>query len=397
MAGAGFTFARGSRSRVFGWRCVLPLAASLLLAACGSSAAPSPAPSQAPAGSAPAASAPASAAPAAGASSKPAGSAKPAASAKASAVPTIEPAPAGTMLASYSELTPINLPLWIAIDEGIFKKNGLTVEGRYIESSLGVGALLSDEVKFAAMGGSEALAAAVNGADLKVLATLSPYYPYRLEVKDSIKTAADLKGKKLGISRFGSSSDSATRAALKKLGLEPTDVEFVQVGSLAARTAALLSGQLDGGVDGLPDWITLEQHGFHPLLDLAAAKLPAVNNTLVARAGWIQANKDTTQKYVDSIVEGIARAKADEPLSLRETKKYLKDRASDDQALRESYNLTIKEIMQIPPVTTPEMFHDALTQMAEKTAKAKGYDINKLIDNSFVNDAQRRGVGKSQP
>jgi NitT/TauT family transport system substrate-binding protein len=365
----------------------------LVLAGCGGAAAPtaSSAPASAPV------STPASAKPAgAAASTKPAGSEAASAKASASAAPTIAPAPPGTILSSYSELTPINLPLWIADEEGIFKKNGLTVETRYIESSLGVGALLSNEVRFAAMGGSETLAAAINGADLTVLATLSPYYPYRLEVKDSIKTAADLKGKKLGISRIGSSSDSATRAALKKLGLNPdTDVEYVQIGSLAARTAALLSGQLDGGVDGLPDWIDLEAHGFHPLLDLAAAKLPAVNNTLVAQKGWVEANKDTTQKYVDSIVEGIARAKADENLSIQLTKKYLKDRSGDQQALQATYDLTIKQIMQIPPVTTPQMFQDALTQLATKTSKAKSYDINKLIDNSFVNDAAKRGIGKT--
>lgn len=367
-----------------------------LLAACGGSAASSSAPASAVASAPIQSSAPASTV----ASAKPAASApasaKPVAKPSASAAATIAPAPPGTILSSYSELTPINLPLWIAIDEGIFKKNGLNVEGRLVESSLGVGALLSGEVRFAAMGGSESLAAAVNGADLTVLATLSPYYPYRLEVKDSIKTAADLKGKTLGISRIGSSSDSATRAALRKLGLNPdTDVKFVQVGSLAARTAALLSGQLDGGVDGLPDWINLEQHGFHSLLDLAGAKLPAVNNTLVAQRSWVAANKATTQKYVDSIVEGIARAKADEALSTQLTKKYLKERASDPAALHATYELTIKEIMQIPPITTPEMFKDALTQLANKTSKAKGYDVNKIIDNSFAEDAVKRGIGKT--
>jgi NitT/TauT family transport system substrate-binding protein len=373
-----------------------PILATLLLAACGGPAAsnaPASSAASAPARTSSPASSIASAKPAASgsASLKPAASAKPSASAAA----TIEPAPEGTILSSYSELTPINLPLWIAIDEGIFKKNGLNVEGRLVESSLGVGALLSDEVKFAAMGGSESLAAAVNGADLTVLAVLSPNYPYRLEVKDSIKTVADLKGKKLGISRIGSSSDSATRAALRKLGLDPsTDVEYVQVGSLAARTAAHLSGQLDGGVDGLPDWINLEAHGFHPLLDLAAAKLPAVNNTLVARRGWVEQNKDTTQKYVDSIVEGIARAKSDEKLSIQETRKYLKQRSGDDKALQASYDLTVKQIMQIPPSSTPEMFQDSMTQLANKTAKAKSYDIKRLIDNSFVEDAVKRGLGK---
>jgi NitT/TauT family transport system substrate-binding protein len=205
------------------------------------------------------------AAPAPSATSAPAAAAAPAA------------APQMTSLTvSYSELTPINMALWVADDQGYFKTHGLAVDTRYLESSLGVSALLANEEQFASMGGSETLAAVVNGADLEVLASFSPVYPYKLEVAGPIKTAADLKGKKLGVSRFGSSSDSATRAALRELGLADSDVTFVQIGNLADRTAALLNGNLDGSVTGLPDTMILEDHGFHPLVDLAAEQLPAV-------------------------------------------------------------------------------------------------------------------------
>ena len=108
------------------------------------------------------------------------------------------------------------------------------------------------------------------------------------------------------MSRFGSSSDSATRAAVRQIGLDP-DVTPVQVGSLAARTAALLGGNLDAAVSPLPDNLILEEHGFHTLVDLAADKLPAVNNVLVARKSWITAHKEVSQAYVDAIVEGLPK------------------------------------------------------------------------------------------
>ncbi len=360
--------------------------AALLLAACGG-AAPAPA-SSAPAGSAAAKTSAAAASPATSA----AAGAKPSVSAK----PSIAPAPPGTILAAYSELTPINTPLWAAVDTGIFKKNGLTVDARLIESSLGVGALLSDEVKFAAMGGSEALAATVEGADLVVLLTLSPVYPYKLEVRNDIKTAQDLKGKKLGISRIGSSSDSATRAALRKLGLDADkDVQLIQVGSLAARMAALTSGALDGAVAALPDTVDMEKGNLHPLLDLAAERLPAVNNTLVAKRSYVNANKDTVQKYVDSVVEGMARVKKDKGLMLELVKKYLKERGGSEQALDETFDFYANKVFRIPPATTPELFQDSITQLAEKNPRAKGFDLKMMIDNSFVENADKRGVGKS--
>lgn len=299
-----------------------------------------------------------------------------------------------SVVVSYSELSPVNLSLWIAEETGIFQKNGLSVDARYLASSLGVSALLAGEEQFAAMGGSETVAAILSGADLEVLACFSPVYPYKLEVAASIKTAEDLKGKKVGVSRFGSSSDSATRAALRQLQLDPDgDVTFVQVGSLADRTAALLNGSLDAAVDGLPDTLALEAQGLHPLVDLAAQRLPAVNNVLVARRAWVTTHQSTTQAYVDSIVEGLARAKRDEPLSIQLMQKYLQERASDSAAMAATYDYDVGEVMQIPPVTRPEQFHDAITQLAESNPAAREFDASAIIDNSFVENAVARGHG----
>jgi ABC-type nitrate/sulfonate/bicarbonate transport system substrate-binding protein len=297
---------------------------------------------------------------------------------------------------SYSELTPINMALWIADDQGFFKNNGLQVDTRYLESSLGVSALLAGEEQFAAMGGSETLAAVLNGADLEALASFSPVYPYKLEVAASINSAADLKGKKLGVSRFGSSSDSATRAALRELGLNAdTDVTLVQVGSLADRTAALLNGSLDGAVDGLPDTLILEAHGLHPLVDLAGEHLPAVNNLLITRKSWASTHKAVTQAYVDSIVQGIARAKSDKPLSLQLMQKYLQDRSGDATQMSAAYDYDIGEVMRIPPVVEPGQFRDAQTQLAATAPAASDFDVQSIIDNSYVNDAIARGLGNT--
>jgi NitT/TauT family transport system substrate-binding protein len=311
-------------------------------------------------------------------------------------VPTSTPEPRTALVASYSELTPINLPLWIADEQGYFTRHGLSVDARYVESSLGVSALLSGEEQFAAMGGSESLAAAIGGADLQVLACFSPVYPYKLEVASDINSADDLKGRKIGVSRFGSSSDSATRAALRQIGLDPDkDVTLVQVGSLSARTAALLGGNLDAAVSPLPDNLILEDHGFHALVDLAADKLPAVNNVLVARKSWISAHKELTQAYVDGIVEGVAKAKADKPYALQLIQKYLKDRAGDTTQMSAAYDFDIQEVMQMPPVTRPHQFRDALDQIVSQDPRASDFDVSTIINNSFVEDAVARGLGKT--
>ena len=374
------------------------LTLALVLTACGGTAAPAASPSapvaSSPAGNAkPAASG--SAQPAASASA--AGSAKPAASASVSAKPaaaSIAPAKPGQLLAAYSEIVTSNLPMWAAKEAGIYQKHGLDVDLRLIESSLVVGALLSSQVQIGGVGGSETLAAAVEGGDLKILATTTPVYPYKLEVAKDIQSPQDLKGKKIGISRIGSSSDVATRAGLRKIGLEPDkDVTIVQVGSLQARTAALISGAIQGAVATPPDTITLENQGFHALVDLASLDLPASNNGIVVQGAWLNAHREEAQKFIDSYVESIARVKKDQTLAIDVMKKYLKN--DDMKLLQPTYEYWVGKTMPVLPYPKTEQFVDSVAVVAEKNPRAKTFDLNKLLDDSFMKSAADRGVDKA--
>ena len=374
-----------------------------LLVACGGSAAPAPssaAPTSAaakPATSTAAAPSSAAAKPATSGAAKPAasgsGAAKPAASASAKPSASIAPAKPGQLLAAYSEIVTSNLPMWAAKEGGIFQKNGLDVDVRLIESSLVVGALLSNQVQLGGVGGSETLAAAVNGGDLKILATTTPVYPYKLEVAKDIQTKEDLKGKKVAISRVGSSSDVATRAGLRKIGLDPEkDVSIIQVGSLSARTAAMKSGAVQGSMTNPPDTLTLEDEGFHPLIDLAQLDLPASNNGIVVTGAWLSGHKADAQKYVDSYVEAIARVKKDKPFALDVMKKYLK--LDDQRKLNNAYDFWVGETMPSLPYPEAKQFTDSVAVIAQTNPKAKGYDLSKLLEPSLIKSAADRGIDK---
>lgn len=369
-----------------------------LLAACGGGAAapapssPPPASVQAPAASAKPAASAASAKPAASASAKPAGAAsgKPAASAK---VASVAPAQPGQILAAYSEIVTSNLPMWAAKEGGIYQKNGINVDLRLIESSLSIGALLAGQVQVAGVGGSETLAAAVSGGDVKILATTTPVYPYKLEVAANIKTPADLKGKKIAISRVGSSSDVATRAGLKKIGLNPDkDVSIVQVGSLQARTAAMVSGAVQASMANPPDTLTLEDQGFHALVDLSTLDLPASNNGVVVQGAWLAGHKAEAQKYIDSYVQAIARVKKDKPFALQVMQKYLK--MTDTRKLNAAYDYWVGKTMPTLPYPKANQFTDSVAVIALKNPAAKTYDLNRLIDPSFIQSAADRGMDK---
>jgi len=362
-----------------------------LLAACGGTASPNPStPISSAAPSKPAASS------AALTSSPPAGSAASAkpAGAPASAKPTVAPAAAGQSLVAYSEIVGSNAGLWGAKQADLFQKNGADVDLRLIESSLSVGALLSGQVQMAAVGGSESLAAAVQGADLRAIATLGPVYPYKFEVPASIQAKDDLKGKKVGVSRIGSSSDVATRVGLRKYGLDPnSDVSIVQVGSASARTAAMISGALQGALVTPPDTVKLESQGFHPLFDMAALKLPAANDMLVVQGSWLTGHRDVAQKIVDAEIQATAREKKDKTFAEDVLKTYYK--VDDTKLLDAAYDYFITQTNPSLPYPTAEQVQDAVASVANKIPEAKSFDLSKFLDPSLVQNAASRGIDKT--
>ncbi len=347
----------------------------LSLAACGGAAAP--------------ASAPASSA-----------AAKPAAS--ASAKPSAAAAASGTAGGSHlemanSSLSGDSIPLWVAKDGGYFQKNGLDVNIQLISgAAASMSTLISGKVEFGNLGGSAVITSAAGGADTVILASNSPVMPYKLYVPADIKTAADLKGKKVDLGTIGSAVDVATKLGLRQLGLDPDkDVVYVTTGSHQAATTALLNGAIQARMDNPPGSVELDARGFHPLLDMAAQKIPAANSTLVVTRAYLNVNahKDVAQKFVDSVVQGTARARADKPFTVKELLKYYK---SDDQhAMEVAYDFWVGEVIPALPFAKPDQFTDTKNDLAKQNPKVADVDVAKLLDPSFVQSAADRGLDKS--
>ncbi len=379
----------------------LATAAGLFLSACGT-AAPPPAPTSAPVATTAPAKPVATTAPAGvsspattSAPAKPAAAPSPAASAATSA-PAAAAKPTAvtaTLSVSYSNLIADNLPEWYAYESGIFKQNGLDVTLQNIASSTGIPALISGQVQFAHLGGSETLSAAVEGGDLVIIAITGPVYPFVFMAPASINSVQDLKGKKIGVSNPGSSSDIATRVMLSKVGLDPDkDVSIVAVGSLANRTAALLSGAIDAGLAQPPDQLALEDKGFHVIYDLAAQKLPSVGDCIVVQRTYLNSNRAVIQQYIDSIVQAIAATKKNKEASLPVLSKYLK--TDDQRALGVTYDFFVGSVTPDYPVVSPDLFADAIQQLGSSNDKIKNFDVKSILDNSFVQSAMDRKVGQ---
>jgi NitT/TauT family transport system substrate-binding protein len=302
----------------------------------------------------------------------------PTVAASAAATATPKPSPF-KLVVSYSNIIGDELPLWSTKEGGFFEQNALEIgDLQNIASAQGVPAVISNQVQVAQVGGSEVLSVNAEGGDLVIVAQLAGVYPFVLEVAAPIKTIADLKGKKVGVSSVGSSSDIATRAALKKMGLDPDkDVTIVAV---------------DAGVSQPPDSIAVEKAGFHVLYDLASQKLPSANTSVVVTRAFMTANKAVVQRYVDSLVMGIKKMKADRQFGIDTLKKYFK--STDDVAMAATYDFYAQLVTATQPFPKPEMFADAQSILGAKSDKVKNYDVSKMLDTSFVQSAVDRGLDK---
>jgi len=291
------------------------------------------------------------------------------------------------LVVSWGTLEPTNTPVWVANDAGIFKKHGLDVELHFVASSLQITALLSGDVQIAMVGGPEVASANASGADLVILGTLGPVSTYLFEVPSSIRRLADMRGKSVAVSRFGDAPDSATRIAFRKLGLDPKDVTFVQVGTSSNRMTALLNGAVQGTPASPGLNIVLEEHGMHPLFDMGKMKIPAANITIAARRAWINANRPLAQLYVDALLDAVQRTRTDKAYSVAILKQYFK--TDDTKAMTLSYDYVVRTIPSVPYAKV-EQFTDVLAEMSNTNEKLRNFDVAKMLDDSFLRDAARR-------
>lgn len=294
------------------------------------------------------------------------------------------------MSVAYSSVSGDKLPIFEAYEAGIFKANGLDVDPTNVNGSQeAIATLLSGQATVGQFAAADALSAQAGGADLVIVGILTPVYPYHLFVQKGITTFNDLKGKKIAVTDAGGATDIATRATLKRNGIDPDkDVDIVSVGSHANRTAALLSGQVAAGVDDVPSDKALLAAGLTSLIDLAAAKVPAADSALVFQRSYVNTHKAQVQAYVDSMIQAIAYARKNKDFTVGVLGKYFK--STDTPLMERTYTFFIGEVLPDYPFPTQSLLGDAISVLSVKNPNIKSVDLAKLLDPSFVTNAQGR-------
>jgi NitT/TauT family transport system substrate-binding protein len=312
----------------------------------------------------------------------------------AASAATATPAPTrAKLVASYSNVLADFYSAYVAKEAGIFDQNFLDVDLQLIASTTGLPALLAGQTQIAHIGGSEALTTTAGGGEVVVVANTGPVWPYQLYAGADIKTAADLKGKKIGIAGVGGTFDIGIRTMLPKLGLIPdTDVTILATGSTANATAALLSGGVQATLLSPPDTLKLEAAGYHSVAKMIDLNLSTAATTIVVTRAYLTANKAVVQRYVDSIVQAIAKARSDKAGTVATLKKYLKN--DDDKAMQAAYDWYVGTVTKDPPTPTTAQLAAIQDVVSKFNEKVKTVDLAKLVDDSLVKSALDRGLLK---
>ena len=293
---------------------------------------------------------------------------------------------------AYSSTDTINQVWTIAQDAGFYKKHGLDVDLVYIGSTtIGISAIMAQDIHVGNAAGSGVANAAVRGADTVSVGCVINVLSYELVVLDSIKSAEDLKGKSIGISRFGSASDVAARELLKGLNLRPMeDVKILQIGGASERAAGFSRGVI-AGFPSPPGNVHLIPGGLpHRILaDMADLPKPYPLPFIcaVTTKSYLAKKRDTVKKVVMALIEASHYFKTNKEGTQKIVAKYL--RGANKAYLDSSYQSTTKIIERVP-YTSREGMKIQLDEALKQTPASK-VTVDNLIDDSIVREIEKEG------
>jgi NitT/TauT family transport system substrate-binding protein len=288
---------------------------------------------------------------------------------------------------SYTGVGPVNLPVVLAKEAGLFAKNGLDVTVIRAQAAVSTMALIAGEVAFIQAAAPAVLQSNLGGSGAVYVAGGYTGLDYWLVGHPSIKSAEQLKGAIIGAAGLSGGSFTATQLAVRKLGLNPTkDVSIVAVGGTPERLAALRTGRVQATSLNPPTIFAAEKEGFRILADVSA--LPFQNVAPVTTRGFIKEHPDVVRRYVKSQVEAVHLMKRDRKTGLR-VFMQLMGGFKDTAVLEKSYDVSITDD-KLPRNQFPSLdgIKAVLDTLGDRGKDARPADF---VDLRFVKELNESG------
>ena len=292
------------------------------------------------------------------------------------------------MTVGYSPISASMLPLWTAVEERLFQKQGLEVTPVFFGgSNLINAAMAAGEFSIGVGGGANSALQRLSGGELVMIGAVVRSFTIDPWANTEIKSASDLKGKRIAVTRIGTTTYFGALATLAAAGLERDAAVLVQTGGQGEALAALLSGNVSSSMLAYPHNLVAKKAGFQKLINLAETEYGLFPSAgIVVRESWLRvpANRKIALSFLRGFSEGIARVKADAGVSIRLLRKYT--RVEDESALQATYDW-IKDYFP----KTLKVEERSVSNMLRflEHPKAKLADPRQFFDNSLVDEIGR--------
>jgi NitT/TauT family transport system substrate-binding protein len=321
----------------------------------------------------------------------------PVAPTSALATPTAAPKSEITSIkVTYGTQSASTTPLWLAVDQGLFKRHGLEAEASFGSSVVGAAAVVSGEAQFFLGEAASTFQAVAERGPVELVAFMQKLNIFKFMVRPEIGTPEDLKGKSIAISAAGDSTDISTRSALASLGLQAgRDVSLVQVGNSGPRLAAIMTGQMAGSLLSEPTATQAAQQGLKVLLDLTTAAFPAGGVTITRDFG--ARNPRTVGAFLRGLVEGtkFLTDPANREVSRATIAKYQSAQPTDAAVVQgyQQYSGDVLAKDPSPDRTAAQAMLDGFKSF--DPARFDSLSVEQIVDSSFTAELRSSGFLQS--
>jgi NitT/TauT family transport system substrate-binding protein len=297
------------------------------------------------------------------------------------------------VVAGYGSTDGAIAPLWFAKETKLFEKRGLDV--RLVgmgTGSVSLRALIAKDLEIASLSGSGLVQAALQGADTVIISAAINGFIFKVFGAPEITSPAQLKGKKIGVSRYGATSDFAIRLALKKWGLNPErDLSILQIGTTQDTVRAMQTKMLDAGVLSGTASLIARKAGFRELGDLADLGLHYPMAPIGTTKSYIQKNEGLVKEFMLAYIEAIHDFKRNKEAALTVLKKYTRN--EDREILEDSYSNFASKYLTLP-IPTRDGIRTILAELSTTVPAAKNADPEQFVAYKIAREIEASGVVK---
>ena len=295
---------------------------------------------------------------------------------------------------AYSSISAAYTGIWVARDAGFFAKEGLDDQIIFIPSATQLAqVLVAGDVDIASLGGGPVMAASLSGADLKVIGNNVNKLIFSIHAKPEVRSLEDLRGKRIAVSRFGSSADIAARAALRKVNMDPAkDVNLMQLGTMSNMFGALKSGGVEASVVSPPTQFLSEKMGFKEIFSITEMDLAYPNPSMAVAGDLIRKKSDLIDRFMRAYVRAMHRARSDKDGTVKTLAKYTT--ITDAEILNRAYDFYMTKVLERAPYINMQGMQNALDDVARSVPAAKNAKPEQFVDLRFLDRIEKSGLLK---